>query len=65
MNREPLASCICGEHFECPDGWHYGDDLPCSCTADCALFEDDDLSLLDVEVPVRPFINVTPDRRFL
>lgn len=23
-------------HVECPDDWHWGDDLPCSCTPDCA-----------------------------
>jgi hypothetical protein len=33
----PLESCICGLHFDCPDGWHYGGELPCSCTADCVL----------------------------
>jgi hypothetical protein len=40
--RLPLESCVCGEHFDCPDGWHYGDDLPCACTADCALTDEDD-----------------------
>jgi hypothetical protein len=35
--RLPLELCVCGEHFYCPDGWHSGDDLPCSCTPDCAL----------------------------
>jgi hypothetical protein len=23
-------------HHDCPDGWHYGSDLPCSCSPDCA-----------------------------
>lgn len=32
-----LEACICGEHYHCPDGRHYGEDLPCSCTPDCAL----------------------------
>lgn len=40
--RVTLESCICGEHFDCPDGWHWGDDLPCSCTADCALEDEED-----------------------
>jgi hypothetical protein len=40
--RITLESCICGEHFDCPDGWHSDDELPCSCTADCALENDDD-----------------------
>jgi hypothetical protein len=35
-----LEGCICGEHFDCPDGWHYGTDLPCSCTPDCVLTDD-------------------------
>lgn len=35
--RVPLESCVCGSCYDCPDGWHSGDDLPCSCTADCAL----------------------------
>lgn len=40
----PLERCT-GEtadcpHFECPDDWHWGDDLPCGCTPDCALEED-------------------------
>lgn len=35
--RLSLEACICGEHFECPDDWHWGEDLPCSCTPDCAL----------------------------
>lgn len=39
-DRPTLESCICGEHRDCPDGWHSGADLPCSCTADCALRED-------------------------
>lgn len=44
-----LEGCVCGECFHCPDGWHWGDDLPCSCTPDCALgvepdlFDSDDL----------------------
>lgn len=33
----PLERCIDGKCFECPDGWHYGDDLPCPCTPDCVL----------------------------
>jgi hypothetical protein len=37
----PLELCVCGEHFYCPDGWHSGDDLPCSCTPDCALPDDE------------------------
>lgn len=36
-DRPTLEKCICGEHRDCPDGWHYEDDLPCSCTPDCAL----------------------------
>lgn len=36
-DRHTLESCTCGECFDCPDGWHRGADLPCSCTADCAL----------------------------
>lgn len=32
-----LESCICGGCYHCPDGWHSGSELPCSCTADCAL----------------------------
>lgn len=39
--RDTLASCVCGGCFDCPDGWHYDDDLPCGCTADCALTDDD------------------------
>jgi hypothetical protein len=39
--RLPLELCVCGEHFYCPDGWHSGDDLPCSCTPDCALPDDE------------------------
>ena len=34
---EVLEACVCGRHRDCPDGWHYGDELPCSCTPDCAL----------------------------
>jgi hypothetical protein len=33
----PLELCVCGECYDCPDGWHRGEDLPCSCTPDCAL----------------------------
>lgn len=40
--RVTLESCICGEHFDCPDGWHTDDEMPCSCTADCALEGGDD-----------------------
>lgn len=29
--------CVCGQCFGCPDDWHWGDDLPCQCTPDCAL----------------------------
>ena len=36
-----LENCICGEHVDCPDGWHRRDQLPCSCTPDCALPPDD------------------------
>ena len=41
----PLEKCT-GEtpecpHLYCPDGYHTGDDLPCSCTPDCAADEDD------------------------
>jgi hypothetical protein len=39
---ETLESCICGECFDCPDGWHSDKDMPCSCTADCALAADHD-----------------------
>lgn len=35
--RLTLEACICGEHFDCPDGWHDEDEMPCSCTPDCAL----------------------------
>lgn len=28
-------------HIYCPDGWHTGDDLPCSCTPSCAATEDE------------------------
>lgn len=39
--RLPLERCT-GEtpecpHVDCPDGWHWGDDVPCACTPDCAL----------------------------
>lgn len=37
VDRVPLAACTCGQHFDCPDGWHDEADLPCSCTPDCAL----------------------------
>lgn len=37
IKRVTLESCVCGDCYDCPDGWHYGGDLPCSCTADCAL----------------------------
>lgn len=34
---ELLESCICGQCRYCPDGYHWKpDELPCSCTADCA-----------------------------
>lgn len=39
--RLPLEKCICGKHCDCPDGWHAFDELPCSCTPDCALDEDE------------------------
>ena len=37
----PLSRCT-GEtadcpHYDCPDGWHEGTDLPCDCTPDCAV----------------------------
>lgn len=33
-------TCPAGDdHYHCPDGWHSGDDLPCSCTRDCELNE--------------------------
>lgn len=40
----PLETCT-GEtpecpHVGCPDGWHESE--TCSCTADCALAEDDE-----------------------
>lgn len=35
-----LESCICGHCYHCPDGWHSGSELPCSCTADCALTDE-------------------------
>lgn len=44
-NWLPLGSCICGLCFYCPDGYHHRDDDDeggCSCTADCALEEDDE-----------------------
>jgi len=44
----PLETCVCGHCFFCPDGWHADDEAPCSCTADCALADDD---VLAVEVP--------------
>lgn len=37
-----LEACVCGECTECPDGWHYGADLPCSCTPDCVDAVDPD-----------------------
>lgn len=40
-DAEPLAACVCGGHYFCPDGWHTGDELPCSCTPDCALEDDE------------------------
>lgn len=39
--RLPLEACVCGRHFDCPDGWHDEDDLPCACTPDCVLGEDE------------------------
>lgn len=40
-NEVPLEFCTGDSlecpHTECPDGWHRGDELPCSCTPDCAL----------------------------
>lgn len=41
----PLETCTgltpeC-PHLYCPDGYHSGEDLPCSCTPDCAADEDD------------------------
>lgn len=41
LARVTLESCICSKHFDCPDGWHWGNDLPCSCTPDCALEDED------------------------
>jgi hypothetical protein len=38
--RDTLELCICGGCYDCPDGWHYGGDGPCSCTPDCALEDD-------------------------
>jgi hypothetical protein len=38
----PLESCVCGECYFCPDGYHSNEDMPCICTADCALNEEDD-----------------------
>lgn len=41
--RLTLESCICGQCYDCPDGYHYHRrDLPCSCTADCAHTGDAD-----------------------
>lgn len=42
---DPLEACTgttpeC-PHTQCPDGWHDGADLPCSCTPDCARGDDD------------------------
>lgn len=37
IDRPTLEACVCGCCTECPDGWHWGEDLPCSCTPDCAL----------------------------
>lgn len=38
LQRLPLEACICGEHFDCPDGWHWSDEeQPCACTPDCGL----------------------------
>jgi hypothetical protein len=49
--RVPLASCACGECFDCPDGWHWApEDLPCACTADCAIADAD---TDDVDTPRR------------
>lgn len=46
MSMLPLERCIGGTpdcpHVDCPDGWHYGIDLPCSCTPDCALGLEED-----------------------
>lgn len=44
--RVPLERCT-GDtpecpHYDCPDGWHDSDDLPCGCTPDCALTEDEE-----------------------
>lgn len=39
---ETLESCTCGECFYCPDGYHGNQATPCSCTADCALAEEDE-----------------------
>jgi hypothetical protein len=36
-DQAPLERCECGGCFDCPDGWHWGDDLPCACTPDCVL----------------------------
>lgn len=32
-----MEACTCGNCFGCPDDWHWGDELPCACTPDCAL----------------------------
>ena len=39
----PLARCICGRHYACPDGWHPRAQWPCDCTPDCALDMDEEL----------------------
>lgn len=51
---DTLESRVCGQCFDCPDGYHSSDELPCSCTADCVLAEtcrsaDCDASLDDGE----------------
>lgn len=39
--RVPLESCICRQCYFCPDGWHTDDEMPCACTAACALTDSD------------------------
>lgn len=37
--RPVLEKCTCGQHFDCPYGWHRDEELPCACTPDCRLDE--------------------------
>ena len=52
--RPTLEGCVCGRCFDCPDGWHYGLDLPCSCTPECAAEDLDDGDAADGYGPLEP-----------